>query len=1066
MKKTYRLFLAAAIAACTGVSDAQAWNAWGWDTGGLATTCLRWDRYSDANNVTYRVYRDNIEVGSNIMRCQFLDTGVTQGTHTYKVQAIKWGSVVEEKTFTVSMGARDFNRPLLSLDVEYEVTFDELMEDGINVTGYSITSAGSSSAGTATKVNGKGWVNHTGNYNISLSGWKNMGRTSDGYNSQFRTYSHWPSSSENDYILDGNRYLWLRDLKRFTIRNDTRLSGDTWASEASYPWAAHGYSWRAADPNNQTIGGYERCWYIAVREPASSISDNLAENQPYTSGKYGVLCVWGPDNAGHRPYGGAPFFLSYDQFYAYYPDRNGANTICEDDFPKPSSNESGWSWSSDNSYGLAMSEDGRSYIHRTGDKYSAETPNKDSHWAIHPITEAGSQHMWSPSRSAKNGYMQSTWFNMSSRTPGRRCDLPNVKGNLQHSGTGYNQPGDQNGAQDYAWLWVVPKYGNSTNAINIRRQRIQNNLVAGYNRINLAGFSALGGLKISQSYIIPMAGYQREDVFVQLKQLDQDIEAIAPLYYIGHNRLKNMPYSPDNVSTAGAAWEQNVTLSDVQAIDLGKDVRTMAGGCTFEFRGQRYLVLPTTRLEGLNRGDFSIYRLDIDDNAGTLNPVPVYDYKAQKDGANQAYRAEYDNQHRVFFKAYSFDNEVQIYSYMPGRQIRMYTLHPYEMGASTPHVGVSPNYRNHPDSYRNAGWNGPSTTWNGVYQDFNAFKATGWWDEPASRGRWDDSWNSWNDTEKDGWYIWKYNVGWYHNGNWVAGDTYKDRNDNRSYTLEDNTLGRENFSLTVQPIYRRRHQGQYEQVLGPQTQAVGNFEYSPVAPQPSVKIYQGSGETEGVYRIDLSFNRVYSSAQNSNGDWYDLHPTRYEVSIGPKGQGQDNGTCWPPVTTQSNYPDINGKALVHVGWNNTGDKGWHSVLTGNSGTWVNIQGDYNFNDWKMTHGQATGTTSESDSQQSVLTFFVKKDEVNWNPMEVTYHVKACYGGDNWSNGDVAKVATGSVTPSYIDLNTTGVDDIAADESSEDAVYYNLQGVRVNPLNLQPGVYVRRTAEGARKVYIN
>ena len=50
---------------------------------------------------------------------------------------------------------------------------------------------------------------------------------------------------------------------------------------------------------------------------------------------------------------------------------------------------------------------------------------------------------------------------------------------------------------------------------------------------------------------------------------------------------------------------------------------------------------------------------------------------------------------------------------------------------------------------------------------------------------------------------------------------------------------------------------------------------------------------------------------------------------------------------------------------------------------------------------------------------------------------------------------------------SGVENIAieAAEADTEAAYYNLQGVRVNNANLTPGIYIRRTASSATKVYV-
>ncbi|MBO5052963.1 MAG: hypothetical protein J6C44_01860 [Muribaculaceae bacterium] len=1049
----------------------------GWDTGGLASAYLRWDRANNPDEVTYRVLRDDIEVGKDIKRCQFIDTGVTEGSHTWTVQVYRNGNFEREEKITFNIGARDFSKPLLTLDVEYELTLDEIMSDGATVNAYSLQTSSSS-----IKVPGKGYVNNSGNYTINFGSWKNQGRSSDGHNTNFRTYSHWPSNNENDYILDGNRYIWLKDMKRFTVKNDWLDNGE-WASAEAYPWAGHGYSWRAMDSGVENGSGYyERCWYIAIKEPAASLVGNEAENQPYTDGKYGVLCVWGPDNIGHRPYEGAPFFQSYSQFYINLPDRNGKNETVVASFAKPNgkagkyNSDAAWSYYNNSSYGLAFSEDGRSYVHRTGDHYDTYTnaPNKDQFWLIHPAKEDGSQQMWSPRRLALTTAKASSIIELP-RSPGRRCDLPSVKGNLHY----YNKEGDQNAAQMYAWLWLIPRYTNSTDAINIRRERIINgNSQAtydadgklssntqsgyGYNRINISGWNALGGMTCEQSYVIPMAGYEREDVFFQFHQNTNT--NISPLYYMGHNKLKDMTWGQG--STAGGAWEKKITVNDLQKIELSVDHFDTAGGCTFEFKGSKYLVLPANRQANRNFGDFSIYRVDINDGAGTVNLVPVFDYKVQK----ESYRWEKDNVHRVFFKAYAYDDDVQIYSYLPGRQIRMYTIHAYDVQPTTPSVEVRPVHRDLPDSYRNQGYNASHSHDNGAYKDFNQFAAYGKWSEPASSGRWDDAWNGWANTAKDGWYIWKYKTEWYQNGNWLAGENYYPNNGSRQYDQQGTNVNSAVYKMRVQPIYRRRHLGQYEQAVGDVREATGQFSYTPQAPNVEVKVFEGSGDVSNLYRVDINFNRVEAW---SNG--HRMSPTRYEVSIGPKNQGQDNNTCQPPVskTPGMSFHDM---ALVHVGWENPRDDFEGAAVTTHhyydkvqrTGNWVNILGDYNFdqtnngNGWRLVHNESSGQQNEAGATNSVLSFFVDKSS-GFDPYNYTYHVKACYGGDNWSNGDVAKVATGSANAIYSGM--TAVNDIMGDSDAGVSRYYNMQGVEVAFKDLTTGVYIMVNNRGSKKVYI-
>ncbi len=56
------------------------------------------------------------------------------------------------------------------------------------------------------------------------------------------------------------------------------------------------------------------------------------------------------------------------------------------------------------------------------------------------------------------------------------------------------------------------------------------------------------------------------------------------------------------------------------------------------------------------------------------------------------------------------------------------------------------------------------------------------------------------------------------------------------------------------------------------------------------------------------------------------------------------------------------------------------------------------------------------------------------------------------------------TLKIVKSETTGIEDIAVDESSN-AEYYNINGVKVNADNLTSGIYIRKTADKTKKVYI-
>lgn len=49
--------------------------------------------------------------------------------------------------------------------------------------------------------------------------------------------------------------------------------------------------------------------------------------------------------------------------------------------------------------------------------------------------------------------------------------------------------------------------------------------------------------------------------------------------------------------------------------------------------------------------------------------------------------------------------------------------------------------------------------------------------------------------------------------------------------------------------------------------------------------------------------------------------------------------------------------------------------------------------------------------------------------------------------------------------TSAIDDIATDNMEYPAKYYNLQGVRINPENMEPGIYICRKGSNATKVLV-
>lgn len=50
--------------------------------------------------------------------------------------------------------------------------------------------------------------------------------------------------------------------------------------------------------------------------------------------------------------------------------------------------------------------------------------------------------------------------------------------------------------------------------------------------------------------------------------------------------------------------------------------------------------------------------------------------------------------------------------------------------------------------------------------------------------------------------------------------------------------------------------------------------------------------------------------------------------------------------------------------------------------------------------------------------------------------------------------------------TSAIDNISTDSNEGSAVYYNLQGIEVAPSQLTPGIYVKVTGNGVKKVVID
>ncbi len=77
---------------------------------------------------------------------------------------------------------------------------------------------------------------------------------------------------------------------------------------------------------------------------------------------------------------------------------------------------------------------------------------------------------------------------------------------------------------------------------------------------------------------------------------------------------------------------------------------------------------------------------------------------------------------------------------------------------------------------------------------------------------------------------------------------------------------------------------------------------------------------------------------------------------------------------------------------------------------------------------------------------------------------------SWQNGTLVveyKVPGTTANKIYLrDAETTGVESISAEDAAAgEAVYYNLQGVRVSAERLTPGLYIRQSGRSAEKVLV-
>lgn len=988
--------LAACVAQAVSIEEVKVME-------GRGAIYLRWTADSGEDADThFSVRRNGVEIAWNVKRHEFIDnTAVPYQSYSYDIWSSKtgwstaWGDIW--------LGNRTVEQPIFTIDREYEMTLDELRTSYRQLEPYSIPNSTLNKADVGGAI---GWANskmRTDEYNGDFLKWDtSKGPIPDPYKQSveiFDNETHKISQGyETGYILDQNRYLWVEDKAddngTVCYKNEIPNFTNTSAKAADcYPWAAHGLSWRGASGDSKN----ETCWYITVRDT--------------DTGKYGVMCVWGPDRYGRQPYGGHPFFQSF----------------------KEAQDQSGWgySWSDyvdDNTYSIAMGENGRSYTHA----YYTTIGKAPAYYAVRSCRTAGNKHSWYPRVKELNGTQRSQFHGIGASAPGSRCDLWNAKGNFSEV---------SEGEQTYGYAWMAPLYaggGNNTHHLKFRRNRVDETVNTSYTRFNIN--EIINDYQVTgPNYIIPMTGKERQDVFLQLMTGNES----AHIFYIGHNRLSSTLTGAQNLGET----------KDVQAIDLGLDYRHIVGGCTFSLNGEKFLLLATRRVGGVVRGDFSIFKINIDDNAtfgdqgqGTVSLEPVANYTTTdaKFAGNG-----WENVNRVFFKAYDKGDHAEIYTYLPGRALSMYNFRPSYIGASAPQVNVYPVKANMDWNYCNGHWGqeyADLKDLNTAYEHLDRFDAYVSW-TAAGFNKWGDG-TSDRDTE---WRLDHYERTVTHvaTGQQLSvGNT----SDNDQGFYNDNRINSSDIKVTVRPVFKRKHYGSEETAYGNISESVGNLTYTPQPTNPDVKVYEfhtkadKDGNTTVYYRVDISFNAAYATDSKGNT----INPTRYELSRSA-GQydtntknllagGRDDHDC---LLLVSNHSNAKNEPLVHIGSIN--------------GNWINFPGNYDFNYWP---------TNALGGDRAVISFYSTDPTVKTDK----YHVRAVYG-DRWGetiNGTnfagIASFADAHANPSFMGY-TTGIDNIDADDSNLTVEWYNTLGIKVAADNLTPGIYLRRQGKTTQKVIV-
>lgn len=1067
-----------------------------------ATVYLRWegDDYTNGD-ITYTVKRANNgsweTVAQGLKRLEYFDLSVKPGEkYQYQIESSAGNTVTSQE---LSIPNRNHAHPVYSLNVEYEISLDELLKDGWKTQGFHAPTFSQNPGEVCNDIS-----------------WRTKKPVSDDYDKTFLPKSTEVENSYNDeqlqtltkddFYLDGNRYLWIEDgtrssgeeykceIPNFRVNGDQVLEAThiakTTESAERYPWAGVGYSWRSVMDGASSYNKQEKCWYINVRE----------------DGKYGVLCVWGPDQFGRRPYQNHPFYLDWKKFRedydGTYDDATFGTTYPFDDK----------SASDDEVYSIAFSEHGRSYIRRTNnDNYT----KLSIYFAAHTNHVMGRRHDWKPNRENGNSRYLKAHSASGHALPGSRADLLNVKGNIGAANvTDSNDPTQK---QTYGWICQVPNYNNLNDQLIFRFDRVNSDRdTDAANRIRVKGWKELykaidsqEGYKGTQNYIIPMSGNGCDDAFAQLSNSTRTPSEKYPHLLYLHKDLVN----GTKATTTGADGDATLYTTDrnindntdgIQRIDLGLQYNHIVGGCTFDFKGEKYIVLAATRQGDYNMGDFTIFRIDgrtTGNDAITLTPVVNYTSPAIENKQWSSTAGIGANPNRTYIRTYlkkenraGFDNDdqyVEIYVYLPGRTINMYTFYGTYVPDGKPVVEMLPNIvtneeylstNNHQymvnydvvtgEAKERHTDNATAPHLKEFYThiDWNNYRSD-MWEAPADR----DTKVLLNELQSTNYLQDK-------DGNKQSATPYASRKETgiaNYWALSQHIGGAYGSSIETRPQYKRKIGNAEQTLYGNVSESSSSYYY---APQPvknlTVKSYYGNQDQNGnrFYRVDINFDApeaVWGYNVNSDGranaGSAQIPVTRYEISR--DGRNGLTALASKPVayvmTGSSSYPCWEDGQLYDPKSIYAVQAKDQSVVTPGSSKCVVIPGNYNFAN-RNNAMYALMTNRQDDGKGACVLTIISKDPEILND---TYRVRTVYGTDNW-NGDTAEYGTYGVskyadaTARPVDSGFTGIEDIVGDADTDAAAeYYTLQGFRLAGAPTAPGVYLKRTSAGTAKVQI-